>query len=145
MIVVIAILAAISIVAYNGVQDRAYDSSVKGDLNSMYKQLNVQAAESGAYELPDASNQITLSKSAYSTDINNVFICINRSENRIALTATSKSGKNFKIVEGAMSSNSGPYYAASTCSLVNVTDTSGNYQRGWTTGSPNGSWAGWTK
>ena len=35
VIVVIAILAAISIVAYNGIQNRAYDSTVQSDLRSL--------------------------------------------------------------------------------------------------------------
>lgn len=37
VIVVIGILAAITIVAYNGIQNRAYDSTVQSDLSSMAK------------------------------------------------------------------------------------------------------------
>lgn len=48
-IVVIAILAAISIVAYNGVQDRAKDSELKADLNKLGKQIQLAAVDIGRY------------------------------------------------------------------------------------------------
>jgi len=41
VIVVIAILAAISIVAYNGVQTRANNSTVKSDLNKIIKKMEL--------------------------------------------------------------------------------------------------------
>lgn len=40
VIVVIAILAAISVVAYNGIQNRASDTTVQSDINSMAKKYN---------------------------------------------------------------------------------------------------------
>lgn len=48
VIVVIAVLATISIVAYNGIQDRAKVSSVADNLNKIEKALRVQALSSGA-------------------------------------------------------------------------------------------------
>jgi len=49
VIVVIGILAAIVIVAYNGVQHMATESSVKSDLNSAAKAMGVASVDTGAY------------------------------------------------------------------------------------------------
>lgn len=49
VIVVIAILAAISIVAYNGVQSRARESSTMSDLANISKQIEVYNAANGSY------------------------------------------------------------------------------------------------
>lgn len=53
VIVVIAILAAISVVAYTGIQNRAHDTAVQSDLSQIHKQLQVAAA---LEELPDPSS-----------------------------------------------------------------------------------------
>ena len=50
VIVVIAILAAISIVAYTGIQERARVSNVVGDLRATEKALNLYKASTGASE-----------------------------------------------------------------------------------------------
>ena len=47
VIVVIAVLAAISIVAFTGIQNRAYDSAVKNDLSNFAKKVQLIAADSG--------------------------------------------------------------------------------------------------
>lgn len=49
VIVVIGILAAITIVAFNGVQDRAKWSSLQSDLSSINKAVLVYYAENGSY------------------------------------------------------------------------------------------------
>ncbi len=49
VIVVIAILAAVSIVAYQGLQQRARDSDVKSDLAQIAKLLHMYAADNGNY------------------------------------------------------------------------------------------------
>lgn len=49
VIVVIAILAAITIVAYNGIQQRARDSQRKSDIATIIKALELYYAENGSY------------------------------------------------------------------------------------------------
>lgn len=49
MIVVIAILAAISIVAYNGIQQRAYYSVMQQDVASVNKAILMYYADNGHY------------------------------------------------------------------------------------------------
>ena len=51
VIVVIAILAAISIVAYNGIQQRARDTERMVELTSLQKALEIYHAEKGGYPL----------------------------------------------------------------------------------------------
>ena len=49
VVVVIAILAAITIVAYNGVTSRANDSARQADANALMKKIEMRFAESGEY------------------------------------------------------------------------------------------------
>jgi len=55
VIVVIGILAAITIVAYNGIQNRARDASMVSDLTNTAKQLELVRADTGAYPLSTAT------------------------------------------------------------------------------------------
>lgn len=47
VIVVIGILAAISVVAYNGIQNRANDTSIKGAVNQLEKSMLLWPSENG--------------------------------------------------------------------------------------------------
>jgi len=49
VIVVIAILAAISVVAYNGIQTRTHTSVVKSDLSQMSKSMEIYNIDNGSY------------------------------------------------------------------------------------------------
>lgn len=49
VIVVIGILAAITIVAYNGIQDRAHASSTDSDLSNLKRSLQMYYAENGVF------------------------------------------------------------------------------------------------
>lgn len=49
VIVVIAILAAISVVAYNGIQQRANDSRRTSDIGQVKKVLEIYKADTGSY------------------------------------------------------------------------------------------------
>ena len=63
VIVVIAILAAISIVAYRGIQDRARDSAITSGLSQMANKVKVDYATNQTYPttLSDGGNSITYS------------------------------------------------------------------------------------
>ncbi len=58
VIVVIAILAALSVVAYNGVQDRARASTMQADLRNAATQLEAFAVDSESYPSPDLPGSI---------------------------------------------------------------------------------------
>lgn len=53
VIVVIAILASISVVAYNGIQQRSRDSIRKSDINALAKALELHFVDRGSYTQPE--------------------------------------------------------------------------------------------
>jgi len=86
VVVVIAILAAISVVAYTNIQNRAYDSAVQNDVTGFAKKIRFYEAEGGS--LPVAGSKrtpansttfpgvtFTPAKSAYDTSADNFFYC----------------------------------------------------------------------
>jgi len=139
VIVVIAILAAITIVAYNGIQARAQSTSVQSDLIAMAKKIEIEAADSGVYQQVTTTTGIKINKAAFDTAENNLYYCRNTTTNQYAITAKAKSGKNYKVVNGALSETAGKLYASDTCTLVG-TDTS-NVVFAWNAGTP--AWLSW--
>lgn len=73
VIVVIAILAAITVVAYTGVQSQAYDSTVQSDLAGIAKKLEIEKIKSSTGTYPAANNpsldvlNVHIAASAYAT------------------------------------------------------------------------------
>lgn len=76
VIVVIAILAAITIVAYNGIQQRARDSTRTSDIVSIQKALELYRADNGIYPSVGTDNSgynlSTLSAALVPTYINSI-------------------------------------------------------------------------
>lgn len=102
VIVVIAILAAITIVAYNGIQNRTNDSAIMTDLRNLANRAGEFNAINGRYP-QNYSDLITIpvkvTKSAYelnsATGFNIAFCSAGASA--YAITALSKSGKKFLV------------------------------------------------
>mgnify|MGYP003590968609 FL=1 len=107
VIVIIGILAAISIVAYSGIQNKANDATVQQDLVNIAKKLELYRAShdqypAGSAQLAEA--QITASKQAYgrhyiySGGSFNLLYCYPSSgaKDKFALVASSKSGNMFQ-------------------------------------------------
>lgn len=159
VIVVIAILAAISIVAYTGIQNRAYDSTVSSDLSIISKQLEAAriVSTNDAYPSTNAAiaNAFVLNtnKSAYKTDTAtvayNLLICAPTTTNpqSYIVLATSTSGAQFSVENGgAVQKNTGTAWttgSVSACSAVKsgwVAAASG-YHRDSTSNGPWRSWA----
>lgn len=104
VIVVIGILAAITVVSYNSIQNRGYDTSVQNDLKNIAKQLELYNAEKYVFPVGDtqlATLGIKVTKSAYGNgfgnNIHNLVYCRVTAEgpNKFALVAASKSGNLF--------------------------------------------------
>lgn len=146
VIVVIGILAAITIVAFNGVQNRANDTAVRSDLASMAKKIEYEAADSsGVYPFPlTASMDLKFSKGSYRTAENNLYYCVNTSTNQYAAGARSKSNKQFKIVNGTVSEHATTLYGADVCALVGLSSWSGTYGRVGFDGASQ-TWDTWAK
>ena len=108
VIVVIAILAAISIVAYNGIQNRANDSAVQNDIGNLVKTVRLYEADNGS--LPIAGSKSTAvnstvfpgitfkpSKGSYDATVDNLMYCSGNKSGTFtfAITARSKSNKTY--------------------------------------------------
>lgn len=110
VIVVIGILAAITIVAYNGIQNRGYDSSVHSDMSALAKQLELLKIDSSDGNYPYGNNSYTfnlkVNKAAYlinSSTPYNLLVCFPGAVNssQYTILTTSKSGKRFTMNNGA--------------------------------------------
>ena len=144
VIVVIAILAAISIVAYTGIQNRAIESSVKNDLANFKKKIElakIDATDSLYPTVPTAAMEIKFTKSSYKTDRWNLYYCTSPDRTQYAFGAVSKVGDSYGYVVTSTSGVTGPttnVYGGSTCSRVGAGET-------FVAGFQNPStWASWT-
>jgi prepilin-type N-terminal cleavage/methylation domain-containing protein len=118
VIVVIGILAAITIVAYNGVQNRANDAVVQSDLENMAKAIQSYGAINGDY--PDVTNSavrtalgLKATRGSYDvtapanspTDLitRNLIICIIKTgaTQNFGIAAMSKSGTVYSYSQSA--------------------------------------------
>lgn len=115
VIVVIAILAAITIVAYNGIQNRANDTAIQNDLRNLSMKAGEFNVLNGRYP-QNYADMITVpvkvTKGAYdltSATGFNIAFC-SAGVGSYAITALSKSGKKFTVgTQGGVQE-----YAAST-------------------------------
>jgi len=156
VIVVIGILAAITIVSFNGVTGRANDTAVQSDLETMGKKLQLYYVDKGAFpqntsDLVAAS--LVASKGAYMTTpavAVNLGYCTNSGQTGYALFAMSKSGNRYMITNTSSVTtdttgtvwNSGTVTLGGQCGAVsmNAPFTHGYVSSDTTTGP----WRAWT-
>lgn len=134
VIVVIAILAAITIVAYGGIQNRANDSAVSSDLAMIAKKAALYQAENDQYPLPSDLSALGLkvSKGSYNTTDNALVYCVSgdrsqyaiigRSKSNTAWYAANSSGNSVKTFSYAF-----PLGGATVCPQANTALTSPNW------------------
>jgi len=115
VVVVIGVLAAITIAAYNGIQARAQDTSVQNDLRAMAKKIELEAADTGSYQAISTATGIKITRSAFDTTENNLYYCRNSTNTQYAIAARTKSGKNYKVVNGVLSETPAKLYGNDTC------------------------------
>ena len=104
VIVVIAILATITVVAYNGITSRVSDSAVQSDLRNYASKVLEFQAINGRYPTGNCCGDPTegiptfsITKTAYETSIHNFYYCTGGSGSTevFAVAGQSKSGKRF--------------------------------------------------
>lgn len=142
VIVVIAILAAITVVAYNGIQNRANDTAVQSDLAAMAKKIKLYHAENGAYPVGGAQLAtlgLKATKNAYTPFFNgtsyyNIVYCRMPAVDpqSFAIVAYGKSGKNYQYnASGQLTEFTGaPTGSAAACAAAGVTLVTGA-ERDW--------------
>lgn len=153
-VVVIAIIAAITIVAYNGIQNSANDTAIKSDIANFEKKIRLYIAEfdtippggsfdGSASNPPYAGMNIKLSKSAYSTDTHNASYCrgVVSGETVWAVSIKSKSGNVFLLRSNNGLVNRGNVSHGSTSACSGM-DAGYTYSYGYNTTT--NTWFSWT-
>tara|TARA_B100001245_G_scaffold100561_1_gene73094 strand:- start:8937 stop:9464 length:528 start_codon:yes stop_codon:yes gene_type:complete len=128
VVVVIGILAAIVIVAYNGIQNSANEAAVKSDLAQFAKNLEIYKTKNGAYpssrsHLENANVKIT--RGSYVTNRNNVYYYIENVSQHYALGVIAASGSQYYLVDGNVSDASGVGYSGTRDEVETLADQDG--------------------
>ncbi len=106
VVVVIAILAAITIVSYNGIQNRAAESAVQSDLRNAMSKFQAYKAINGTFPANSDSTtdglgaaDIRASKTLYASGTGNFLYCGNDASSRdaVGIIAVAKNGKTFAM------------------------------------------------
>lgn len=152
VVVVIAILAAITIVSYNGITNQTHDAAVKNDLITLKKKVDIfiidNSRRPNSPDLPAAFTSFRASKQSYATrptTDHNLIYCSGTGTTSYAIIGYSKSGKKFIVT-----SNSGvaDYVNAWTDQTVacqgSLTDYSSNARGYAGEDSTTGPWRNWT-
>lgn len=123
VIVVIGILAAITIVAYNGIQNRANDTAVQADLKAFATKMGLYQADNGAYPTAlSITMDIKFSRGSYNITANNLYYCADVSGVGYAMTATSKSGKAYVVSSAnGLAVYTGGWGGSTTCIAAGFT------------------------
>ena len=130
VIVVIGILAAITIVAFNGIQGRANDASVRSDLTNIAKKFEIFYINSESGQYPTTATDLNslglrVSKGAYLTDDTmpyNLIPCYRTGAQEYVVAAMTTSAKRLYITKG-----SGVQEYTGSTSWTGDTPTSNNY------------------
>ncbi len=144
MIIVIAILAAIVIVAYTGIQGKANDTAVQSDLSAFAQKIEMARADTGTYPTTLTSAMgFSFSKGSYGQDYQgrNTRYCYNSATDSYILMANSKSGNYFKVQNGAISATASTY-GYGVCSQIGLVNTNPTQDGFYASRSP--VWDTWT-
>lgn len=124
VIIIIGILAALVIVAYTGIQNRANDAAVQSDLRNVGQKVMTFYATEGKYPLSTtelSGLNLKVSKDAYGhhyvvSGINNynMAYCVDATNNDFVIVAASKSGNVYRFKDGSVKTGVGPLVTAGT-------------------------------
>lgn len=148
VIVVIAILAAITIVAYNGIQNRTNDTAVQADLRNFAGKIMEYQAINGTYPngggtTGPAGTNFKVTRGSYATNMHNFIYCVNQGagSDKFIIAATSKSGNRYAYSQDKGLSS----YSYTWGGVVDVCTHEGyspyNYSYGY---RADGTWWDWT-
>ncbi len=142
VVVVIGVLAAIVIVAYNGITASANDAAVESDLANMAKKIELFKVQNGAYPTNSAelvAADMKATKSVYMPDRNNLYYCRTDDLTSYAIGAESITGSDYFLVNGSVSPSGGVSGAATCAQLdpaastwVSTGQSSTNVWQSWT-------------
>lgn len=144
VIVVIGVLAAIVIVAYNGITNSANEAAVKSELAGVAKKLEVYKATNGLY--PANATQlgaadISVNKSNYDEARNNFYYCrtADYTQYAIGVEASGSSNAQYYIENGAIVTTTGMNWGT-TCAELDPDGNGGVVVYDW---PDDGAGSGW--
>lgn len=140
VIVIIGILAAITIVAYNGIQNRANDTAVQSDLRNIAGKINEYKVINDKLPTPTtdlAAMNIKVSRNAYGAHYvpsvgneNNLIYCyssLTSSNATFIIVAAAKSGNVFVYRDGSVQNGVGPLTTFTTTCANNGLSSTGSW------------------
>ena len=144
VIVVIAILTAISVVAYNGIQDRAMDSTIKSEMATFDKKMKLAGVDSdnSGYVAP-TNIRMQVTKSMYKIGRNNWYVCIRADGSEYALGVISDKLKGYYMTSYDGLTENVSVNWSNTCTKAGPTASSGGGGYNWNTTTETGGWASW--
>ena len=154
VIVVIGILAAITIVAYNGVQNRANDTIVQSDMRNLMAKIKEYETVNGALPGTGGSGGITgigrfsIARGSYTTAQHNVYNCVGTGtvsgNTEYGVGGMSKSGKKFMYtsIAGPIEYTGGWTNSTNICTGMGLVAGSFTFAYGYDVSSS--AWFNWT-
>lgn len=156
VIVVIGILAAITVVAFTGVQGRAHDTTILADMRGLKTKLEAFRIDNnslypagGSSATGLASLEFRASKGAYAvstTTTSNLWYCRATDQTRFGVVALSKSGKIFTVTSAAepreYTGATAWSTTASNCGIIE-SGLTGEYAAYTSTDTTTGPWRAW--
>jgi len=143
VIVVIAILAAITIVAYNGIQARAVETQIQSDLANFQKKIElakIDAVDSLYPSIPTSSMGMGFSKSAYAVNRYNLYYCVSADRSQYAFGVASKNYDGYVVQSASTGIIKMAVGSLQVCALVGQGNAA---QSGYTYASSVGVWQSW--
>lgn len=147
VIVVIGILAAIMIVAYNGITNRTRDTAVKSDLANIAKKLEAYKAVNGLYPANPAeldAADLKVSQGNYLTNRNNFYYCRTADYAQYAIGAGVTTGTSYYMINGSVKSTSS-FNWATTCNQLSPAGNGGSTGYDWPGDGAGSGWGAWTQ
>jgi prepilin-type N-terminal cleavage/methylation domain-containing protein len=148
VVVVIGILAAITIVAYNGIQERARLNIIQSDLANAKKKIMLYKVDAGKYPAIAAqldAVRLNVTKSVYDTTGNNMYYCYNSVTDEFAIGGRSLNNKGSYVLpsNGSMQylGGIGADQVCQSIGLSGYADPTAFVSNGYPQG---GSWLNWT-
>lgn len=149
VIVVIGILAAITIVAFNGIQNRALNTSVESDLKNAAKRLELYKVDAATNAYPANSTDLTgigikFNQASYKTGVNNIYYCATSDQSRYVIAVLVKNDVKYFLIDGQISVGTGTSLSGNqTCQQIGISS-GGSFYTGYLP-AMTPSWQAWTQ
>lgn len=153
VIVVIGILAAIVIVAYNGIQTQANEASVKSDLSTIAKKIELFKVRSNLGRYPATMSEldsmdIRVTQGSYEVDRYNYYYCRSPDYQHYSIGVAAVGGSTYYLTDGVVKQVSA-VSSSDNCLQFDPDDILANHPvtagYSWDATTETGFWNDWVK